>query len=591
MKRIIVLLCLPAMCMATVWAQTTDSPYLYGIHWYGNTDSISPGDMTDVEDMTGSKGVWDLEITHVDSNVAPAWDQPSYYANHCLKVTQGKGHSLIFRVQPYWGRNVPHPSDPYSVSDYANDCKAAAQTLKDYVHIWQIGNEVNLREENHRWDGSDYTILWEPTPAQYAATYIACRDKIHEVTPNTSPAEQIVLMQPAGPGNIDTWRYMSGVEFLWRQIAAVPDKSKIDGFALHGYAEPGGAEYGLDGFWDSIREQLMIIDAWGLGDRPVFITEFNKHMPNTANAYIAAKFLHRAYTYMNEWNNSSGGEWLGLPNHNIVAATWFVYPDDYGWNDYSLEYWKSQIADTSYELNPWYSFQYACSQDYAKGAFGGGASSIPHTEPWWEDDLDGNTLDTDSPLPDWRAETTGGGSVVMSGNGSVRFLGNGTNNGGGGIRTAGYVYDNFYLDADFTITDASRSSTSGTEANMDIRFRESSKGYSVTFYTTDSPTNTNRVVLRRVNDWTQIGNFSTLAPGGITSGDSFNLQVRADGASIDVTVYKNSQPSPVVEWNINDDGQHVGWIRLLSWNLTEARVNRVTVAGVQYSKINAWCFY
>ena len=76
----------------------TDSSYLYGIHWYGKTDSISPGQLTDVEDMTGNKGVWVLEITHVDALKAPAWDLPSYYAGHCQKVTQAKGHSMIFRV-------------------------------------------------------------------------------------------------------------------------------------------------------------------------------------------------------------------------------------------------------------------------------------------------------------------------------------------------------------------------------------------------------------------------------------------------------------------------------------------------------------
>ena len=282
------------------FAQTADSPYLCGIHWYANTDSISPGDRTDVEDMSGDKGVWVLEITHVDASVAPAWDQPSYHAGHALKVTQGKGHSMIYRIQPYWGRNVPHSSDPYTLVNYSDDCKSAANTLKDYCHIWQIGNEVNINGENYRWDGSGYNVTWEPTPAQYADTYIACRDKIHEITPNTSPAEQIVLMQPVSHGQIIPGvRYMDGNEFLWGQIKAISDQSKIDGFALHGYAEPGGTNYGLDGFWDSIREQLMIIDWFGLGERPIFITEWNKHMPDQANAEIGARFLHRAYTHMN----------------------------------------------------------------------------------------------------------------------------------------------------------------------------------------------------------------------------------------------------------------------------------------------------
>ena len=37
-------------CFITgIFAHTADSPWLYGIHWYGNTDSISVGQSTDVE--------------------------------------------------------------------------------------------------------------------------------------------------------------------------------------------------------------------------------------------------------------------------------------------------------------------------------------------------------------------------------------------------------------------------------------------------------------------------------------------------------------------------------------------------------------
>jgi len=579
---------LSVVCLFVVTAlgavgQVTDSAYVYGIHWYGDPDA------TDVESMTGSKGIWVLEITHVDASQAPVWDQPAYFVSHCQKVAQAKGHSMIFRVQPYWSRNVPHSSDPYTLTNYADDCKAAANTLKDYVHIWQIGNEVNIKDENKRWSGTDYSVNWEPSPDQYAETYIACRDKIHEVTPTTSPATQVVLMQPVSPGNTDTWRYMDGNEFLWRQIQVVSDKSKIDGFALHGYAEPGGVNYGVDGFWDSIREQLMIIDALGLGDRPVYITEFNKHMPNSTEASIGAKFLHRAYTQMNNWNSGFGGEWPGFSNHNIIAATWFAYPDT-SWTDYSLKYWKSGIASTDYNTNPWYSFQYACTLNYGKGSVGGGPASLPQGAEWWRDTFDGAVLDTSPPLPDWKAETTGAGSVVMSGTGSVRLLGNGSLNGGGGIRTAGYVYGDFNLETNITITNAARASTGNTEANFDLRFREGSKGYSVTFFTSES-TNANRIILRRTNDWTQIGGYNVLVPGGINSGDSFKIDVNASGTDIGLKVYKNSGVTPVVNWSLMDYGQKVGWIRLMTYNLNEARIDDFTLGGPDILSVPCWLFY
>ncbi len=595
-RNSLLILFLSGVFTVSALAQTADSPWLYGIHWYLKTDSLSVGAATDVESMTGGKGVWVLEITHVDASKAPAWDQPGYFVGHCQKVVTGKGHSMIFRVQPYWSRNVPHSSDPYTLANYAADAQAAANTLKDYCHIWAIGNEVNLDGENMRYNSStgNYDTSWQPTPQQYADAYVAVRDAIHNVTPNTTPARQICLMQPVSPGNIISGtRFMDGNEFLWRQIDAVADKSKIDGFALHSYAEPGGANYGVDGFFEALREQIMIIDQFGLGDRPIYITEWNKHMPNSTEAQIGAKFLHRALTALNDWNTGSGGEWAGQPNHNIVGTTWFVYPKDFGWDEYALQYWKSQIASTDKELNPWYSFLYACGLNYAKGVAGTGPT-VPQSAIWWEDDFNGTAgaaPDTASPAPDWKVETTGSGSASLSGDGALRLLGNSSVNGGAGIRTAGYAYGNFRLAADITFTNAARSSTSVSEANADIRIREGSKGYSLTFFTTPSPTNSGRIILRRTNDWTQIGSYNVAVTGGINSGDSFHLEIVADGSDIAYKVYKNGGTTPVVDWNVSDSGQKVGWVRLMTYNLQEARINKVVMAGPQYTNVRDWVLY
>jgi hypothetical protein len=386
---------------------------------------------------------------------------------------------------------------------------------------------------------------------------------------------------------------MDGNEFLWRMIDAIPspDKSKIDGFGVHGYA--GGSNYGLEDYWDSIREQLMIIDELGLGDRPVYITEWNKLMDNLANAESGAQFLHRAYTLMYNWNTGSGREWPGLSNHNVVCATWFVYPKDFGWDMYSLQYWKSNTSSVDEEHDPWKSFNYSCGSGYARGSSGGGPA-VPQDALWWQDSFDGSSLDQDAPLPDWKAETTGSGSVLMSGTGSVRFLGNDTPNGGGGIRTAGYVYGNFHLEANITITNAARSHSSVPEANFDVRLREGSKGYSITFFTSQSPTNPGRVVLRRTSDWVQIGSYNTAVSGGINSGDTFRIAATANGASIVIKIYKNGGATPVVDWNVTDDGQKVGWIRFMSWNLNEARVNEFQLGGPGWSpalSVQTWEIY
>ncbi len=575
---------LTALLSPNAFAVNPDADTLLGIHWYPNTDSISVGQPTDVEAMSSNEPVWVTEITHVDAADAPPWDQPGYFVNHSQKVMSGKGHSVIFRMQPYWSRNVPHPDDPYTLSDYANDAEAAANTLKDYVHIWQIGNEVNIIEENKKWNTStsDYDINWEPAPADYAQTYITIRDAIHEVAPSAPLGDQIVLMQPVSPGPDDAFRYMDGNEFLYRMIDAVPDKSKIDGFALHSYAEPGGANYGIDGYMDALTEQLAIIDAFGLSDRPIYVTEFNKHMPNSAEANIGAKFLYRSYQAMNDWNNGTGGLWPGQPNHNIISATWFVYPEG-GWQDYSLEYWKDEIASTDKELNPWYSFQHAAGLNLPAGAAGGGANVLPNTL-WWEDDF--SSLDTTSGPPDWYDEPVGGGSAA-AGSGGVRLLGNNSSFGGASLQTRGYVYSDFRAEAEFTVVNSETANGSPGEANFDIRIREGSSGYSLSFYTDGSNTRAGEVWLRRTNNWSEnIDGLNASIPGGISDGDQFHVVIVADGSAIDYEIYKNGGETPSVNWSVTDSGQAVGRIRLGSYNVNEVVLDHFWLGGVDWAGTN-----
>lgn len=564
-------------------AQLADSPWIYGIHWYGATGA------TDVESMTGGKGVWDLEISHLDAADTDAWNLPGWVGANILAPVGAKGHSFCLRIQPNWSRNVPNAADPYTVANYAADAKSAATTLAGYVHIWQVGNEVNLDGENLRWGGSDYTVSWQPTPAEYAATYLAVRDKIHEVTPTTNPATQYVLMQPNSPGNIiGGVRFMDGNEYLWRMIDAVADKSKIDGFAIHGYSDPAtaGTDFGMEGFWDSITEQLSIIDQFGLGDRPIFIGEFNKHMPNAANANVGAKFVQAAYTKMNAWNTGTGAMWPGQPNHNILGAAWFVYPAG-SWDEYSLAHWKTAIASTDANLNPWYGFQASCGNGYARGVYGVGPT-VAADAMWWEDDFAGSagaSPDTTAPVPDWKVENSSGGTAQLSGDGALRLRGNSAW-GIGSIRTSGYAYGNVRLETDVRFVNvANVSGGAGDEANFDLRLREGSKGYSLTIYPSGSGVNANRILLRRTNDWTQIGSYNQLVSGGINNGDVFHVSVIADGSSLTYTVAKNGSPTPVVSWSVSDSGQVAGSIRLMTYNLQEARVENVRLGGPQW---NPW---
>jgi hypothetical protein len=556
--------------------------------------------MTDVETMTGNRGIWVLENVMTDEAQANVWDlawvpgsktTPGYKVSHANKVVSGKGHSLVHRVQPNWSRNVPHSSDPYTLTSYGADCQALANIMKDWCHVWIIGNEVNIDGENLRWGGSSYNTQWQPTPAQYAAAYVECRDKIHLVTPTTNPNTQLVLMQPVSPGNIISGvRYMDGNEFLWRQIEAVTDKSKIDGFCLHAYA--GGGDFLREDFMDSLREQLMIIDSWGLGDRPVFVGEWDHHMPNSTEVQNGARFLHRALASLNAWNTGTGGEWPGLSNHNIVSAAWFVYPGGVGWDAFSL--FANKNASGTEEIDPWHAFQYACGFNYAKGANGGGPA-VPPSAFWWGDTFDGSSLDQAAPLPDWKVENINGGSTVLSGTGEVRLVAAG-NYQGGSIRTAGYAYDNFRLETDIVFTDAGRRASD--EANFDLRIREGSLGYSLTFYSSGSTVRTNQVYLRRTNNWGETLKSQAIS-GGINSGDSFRVSVVASGATITYRVTRNPSGPVVLDWTganmVTDAGQKTGTIRMASYNLREACIADFKLGGPLWNgaaaQVADWSIY
>jgi hypothetical protein len=599
-------------------AQLDDANSLYGVHWYGNPDhaaiaTVQPAS-TDAEAMAPGREMWSLEINHLDDN-SPAgqsnvWDRPDYYSwfdmtngsdgfsravtvgPNATAVGSGKNHSLIYRLQPNWGRNVPHASDPYALSDYATDCAGAATWHRKFCRVFQIGNEVNVVGENTRWGGASYNVSWDPTPEQYADAYLACRDAIHTVTPEfaTGFQTQIVLMQPPSPGNATAGvRAYDGNEYLYRQIKRLNDTSnaaKIDGFALHSYAEPGGANFGTDGFIDALREQLMIIDELGHAAKPVYVTEFNKHMPNSTEAAIGAQFVQSAYTALNAWNTGSGGTWPGQPNHNIVTACWFIFRNDpTTWKDYSLQYQKSFIGGTNPNTNPWYGFQAAAAANYPAGSTAGGGATVDLNNLWWQDDF--NTIDQSPSLPDWKAELSGNGALV-AGSGKAQFIGvAGTPSIS--LRTAGYVYANFRAEFNVAVIDNSQVNAAAGEANFDIRVREGSLGYSLTVFTNASDAaRRNRVRLRRVNDWSTVGGLDVLAANPIVSSDAFKVIVIADGSNLTFTVYKTagtgaSLVTPIVNQTVVDSGQNVGWIRLGTYNLASAQFDNFAIGGKNWT--------
>ncbi|MGI8906753.1 MAG: hypothetical protein ACR2IE_09720 [Candidatus Sumerlaeaceae bacterium] len=600
-----------ALTCQVSWCVTPDSNYLYGIHWYGNLGA------SDVEAMSGGKGIWVLDQALLNGTATRArgneWETPwvtaptidtttAYAKPGWMSQITGKGHSLVLRLQPQWGVTMPYPgnsglgfpADPYTSTTYASDCKSAANLMKN-CHVWVLANEANLTDENFRWNSasSDYNLAWPAQdlaqlPELYAAQYVACRDKIHEVAPETNPANQIVLMQPTSPGGIiGGLRFMDSNEFLIRMISAVPDKTKIDGFALHSYADPSTGNYGADGFMETLRQQLTIIDQYGLGDRPIFITEFNRDMPNASDVPLGAQFLTTAYSMLNSWNTGSSQVWPGQPSHKFTGTNWFIYPTDATWNRQSLLY--SKTAGGTPTTQPWYAFQNICLSNFAKGGTNG--PSITSSNKWWEDDFAGSgSPDQAQPLPHWKIENEGtAGSVALSGAGNLRLIGGPNGNGIAGIRTADtYKFADFKLQMDFTFTNASPIATgANVEANLDLRIRERTdtdgRGYSLTFYSSaGTNVNASKVVLRRTVDWDTVYKSQTVG-GGINSAYRFRVVAAANGTTLQYTVLRLPDLSVVLDWTganqvVNSD-QRFGAIRVMTYNLQEAQIENIQMGG------------
>lgn len=590
--------------------QVADSPWLVGIHWY-HSDLGS----NDVEEMSGGRGIWVVDQALLNSEATVAapnpwetpwvtspvvdktqpWAKPGY-----IQAVTAKGHSAIMRLQPQWGVNVPHPSDAYTIAAFAEDCKAAANLMPN-VRVWQIGNEANLTGEMTRWNAgtSRYDIPWTPTelaqaPELYAQCYMATRDKIHEVTPGTVPPQQVVLMQPCSPGGVGGDRYMSSDDFLARMIAAVPDKSKIDGFGLHSYAQPGGTLFGADGFMSDLRRQIAIIDQAGLGDRPLFITEFNKHMPNATEAHIGAVFITTAYSMLNAWNTTANSLWPAAgKNHPVRGTAWFVYRGGAGWDDYSLQYWKTQSPGPPVTANPWYRFQTAANANFAAGV-GSGPLFSP-TSPWWDEPFGSTALDTSWPLPIWEELRPTGVSIGVSG-GSAR-IGASAGFQLGGIYNSQIPFVDFAMETDLHI--ANNAPVAAGEANAEVRFRQSASGgpgYSLTFFSSAGAASAGQIALRRTSTWQTYK--SAVVAGGINSGDSFRVQVVANGSNLGIKVLRLPGENVVIDWtaaNAVTDGEfRTGGIGFYTYNLTEARLEHVSMGGtdsLDSSKIDDWNLY
>lgn len=319
--RISFLVCTAAALLLTTSRAFAHGERLYGVHWWDFDNGSHVG--------AGPDGGWSTEtvITHSVPWWAAGYFQPLYqgvYNNHDA--------AILTRIDYNWGETVPSPTNP-NRAGWANSVLGVVGALGGQSRRWIIGNEPNITGEGNGWANN------QVTPAGYAAVYHEIRAAIKAVR----PADEVLLAPPSPGGVIPGVRWMAGNDWLGQTIDAVHalPGGKIDGFAIHAYGSPFvGAAAAVQGFHNDYVSQLAVIDSRGEHDAPVYITEWNRSTSATgnlaANEQVTADFIRGSLADVNAWNQTPG-------KHNIVSLSWFVNNKDYGdWNQYSLDYWRSQ---------------------------------------------------------------------------------------------------------------------------------------------------------------------------------------------------------------------------------------------------------
>ena len=333
-------------------AARADSPWLYGLHFWGfpagqPVDPV-PAALLDCPQYGG----WNLEVILTHGEV---FQKAAYFAPFYADLYTNKNVSLITRVDYNWGETVASPTNPDSAA-WPNAVADAVSQLAASAHIWAVGNEPNILGEGSTWPDS------KVTPAGYAAIYRNVRNAIRTRSASSPAGPHQVLIAPVSPGPVYAGvRWMSGNDWLGQVIDNIPS-SEIDGFAVHSY---GGS---LQDFHNGYVEQLNLIDAKGLANRPVYMTEWNRYagVGNATQEAEAAQFCRDAFADVHAWNQAPG-------HHNIIAMCWFVYDGGDGtggWDGFSLEYWRTHGNPAGSSGDLFTAFEQAVDQRYPAGLVG-----------------------------------------------------------------------------------------------------------------------------------------------------------------------------------------------------------------------------
>jgi len=343
--------CVAVLLACSSGALAADSNTILGLHFWGDRNDSAPATLLN----SSVNGGYDLEIVNTAN---PQWNDVDVVNPLYQNFKNLYNITPITRLGEYWGNTLPVPN----TADYNNwpsyIANNVVNVVKDTAHLWQLGNEPNLHGEAQNWPNQ------EITPAQYATVF----HNVHVALSNPSLVGQAgapkLLIAPVSPGTVAGDRWIAGTDWLDQTLSAL-SPSDIDGIALHAYGGQSTARGSLQDFRKSLLDQIAVIDAHGLTNVPLYITEWNRFTQtgNSADEAVTADFARQALGFINRWNTTLG-------NHNIVAGNWFVYDSGIGWDNYSIEYFKNNGNPTNSTSSLYNAFFTSARSNYQAGIAG-----------------------------------------------------------------------------------------------------------------------------------------------------------------------------------------------------------------------------
>jgi hypothetical protein len=332
------------------------STLLAGVHFAGN-----PND--GINDMASGRGAgqW-IYSTEVYANGNREPDDLSFQANMTdwinsyLKPLYQNRIMPIVRIDYVWGETIPRllandQIDTAAVSRYARTFRKFAQLadangvpIRQYV----VANEMNLKGEATGFTNG-YIPEW-----YYAYVYDAVRTEMNNLGPGyevlvggLSPGTFTVdpVHTPPTPDQLYANLSTDALVYLDNIVKEIKRRgTQSVAFAMHAYNDfDANQNYTTDFLW-TIRKELEIIERShtvipynqtqsvtipGFVNAPVYITEWNRHTPQTSSQgrvwqeTATSNFIRTAITHIARfnrnrevWDNVSN-TWKTYDNHDV----------------------------------------------------------------------------------------------------------------------------------------------------------------------------------------------------------------------------------------------------------------------------------